>query len=480
LIAVGSERGHYSGVADMRGVPVKALLTLAVLLAFASPLLAQSADRFPRPEFSNGHKEPSNQPLPWQLPRAVGMEWFDVFVLIAALSAAAYFSLKRVSRKAIFILSVGAVLYFGFYREGCVCPIGAIQNVAQGIGGSAYGSGAPYVLPLTVVLFFLLPLIFALFFGRVFCASVCPLGAAQEMVIIKPIKVPKGVKHFLSLIPYVYLGTAVLFAYIGADYIICKYDPFIGFFRMGANFGLFLFSGAVLVIGTVVARPYCRFMCPYSILLKWTSVLSKWHLKTTPTECIQCRLCEDSCPFDHLHKPTVEKEPEPRSTSVRRVALLLALTPVIIAAGIGLGVLASPVLARAHFTVKLAERVQLEKLKLVSDTTEESRAFYETSVTPEQLFANGQRIKNKVRNGAGILGAFIGLVVSCKLLALSIRRKRTDYEPNRGDCYSCARCSDACSVGRVPGVPVGTMRTSPVVLKFQSQVAQGSGSERAG
>ena len=56
--------------------------------------------------------------------------------------------------------------------------------------------------------------------------------------------------------------------------------------------------------------------------------------------------------------------------------------------------------------------------------------------------ANAEQIKGKVRNGAGILGAFIGLVVSCKLLALSIRRKRTDYEPNRGDCYSCARCSD--------------------------------------
>ena len=272
----------------MNRIFAKALLVLAMGLALASPLLAQSADRFPRPEFANGYKEPSvTQPMP----RSVIMEWIDVGILVLALSAAAYFSLKRVSRKAIFILSVAAVLYFGFYREGCVCPIGSIQNVAQGVGASAYGFGQPYVLPLTVVLFFLLPLIFALFFGRVFCASVCPLGAAQEMVIIKPIKVPKGVKHFLSLIPYVYLGTGVLFAYVGADYIICKYDPFIGFFRMGANFGMFLFSGAILVIGTVVARPYCRFMCPYSILLKWTSVLSKWHLKTTPTECIQCRLC---------------------------------------------------------------------------------------------------------------------------------------------------------------------------------------------
>ena len=120
----------------MNGIPAKVLLVLAMGLALASPLLAQSADRFPRPEFANGYKEPSvTQPTP----RSVIMEWVDVGVLILALSAAAYYSLKRVSRKAIFILSVAAVLYFGFYREGCVCPIGSIQNVAQGIGGSSYG-----------------------------------------------------------------------------------------------------------------------------------------------------------------------------------------------------------------------------------------------------------------------------------------------------------------------------------------------------
>lgn len=454
----------------MKGIPVKATLALVMILSLASPAFSQSTDRFPRPEFANGYKEPQ---MTRPGPRSVIMEWFDVGVLILALAAAAYYSLKKVSRKAIFILSVGSVLYFGFYREGCVCPIGAIQNVAQGLSGT-------YTLPLTVVLFFLLPLLFALFFGRVFCASVCPLGAAQEMVIIKPIQVPKGIKHFLSLIPYIYLGLGILFAYIGADYIICKYDPFIGFYRMGANFGMFLFSGAVLVIGTVVARPYCRFMCPYSILLKWTSVLSRWHLKTTPTECIQCRLCEESCPFDHLHKPTEEKEPEPRSTSVKRVAILLGLTPVIITAGIVLGLFASPVLARGHHRVRLAERVALEKAKLVPDTTEESRAFYETSTTVEALMAEGQQLKDKVRTGSGILGAFIGLVVSSKLLALSVRRKRTDYEPDRGDCYSCARCSDACSVGKVPGVPVGSMRTTPVVLRFQSQAAPVDSRERTG
>src|SRR5262245_6979382 len=80
-----------TGWRNMKGMPVKAALTLAVLWLLSSPLLAQSNDKFPRPEFKN-HTEPSNEPTQKQLPRAVVMEWFDVGVLILALSAAAYYS----------------------------------------------------------------------------------------------------------------------------------------------------------------------------------------------------------------------------------------------------------------------------------------------------------------------------------------------------------------------------------------------------
>ena len=70
----------------MKGISVKAMLVLAMVLALVSPLLAQSADRFPRPEFASGYKEPSvTQPTP----RSVIMEWVDVGILILALSAAA-------------------------------------------------------------------------------------------------------------------------------------------------------------------------------------------------------------------------------------------------------------------------------------------------------------------------------------------------------------------------------------------------------
>jgi ribosomal protein S18 acetylase RimI-like enzyme len=39
----------------------------------------------------------------------------------------------------------GAVLYFGFYREGCVCPIGAIQNLGVVPEYRGYGLGRALV-----------------------------------------------------------------------------------------------------------------------------------------------------------------------------------------------------------------------------------------------------------------------------------------------------------------------------------------------
>ena len=37
-------------------------------------------------------------------------------------------------------------------------------------------------------------------------------------------------------------------------------------------------------------------------------------------------------------------------------------------------------------------------------------------------------------------GAWVGLVIGVKLIHLSIRRRRTDYMPDRAGCVSCGRC----------------------------------------
>ena len=43
-----------------------------------------------------------------------------------------------------------------------------------------------------------------------------------------------------------------------------------------------------------------------------------------------------------------------------------------------------------------------------------------------------------------MLGGFLGLVVVGEFLALSVRRRRTDYEADPASCLACGRCYQYC------------------------------------
>ena len=99
-----------------------------------------------------------------------------------------------------------------------------------------------------------LPLLFALLFGRVFCAAVCPLGAMQDVFVVKPLKLPPWLEQALGLLPYVYLGLAVLFAATGAGFVICRFDPFVSFFRLSGNVYILGLGACFLLVGMFIAR----------------------------------------------------------------------------------------------------------------------------------------------------------------------------------------------------------------------------------
>ncbi|MHC4574445.1 MAG: 4Fe-4S binding protein [Planctomycetota bacterium] len=146
--------------------------TVAFLIAGG---MGWGAERFPPPEFESGYELPPVTNITQAVPRGDIYEYLDVAVLLAALGLSSYLVLKKRSRRWIFGLMIFSLAYFGFWRKGCVCPIGGIQNVVLSL------FDASYAMPVTVTLFFLLPLIFTLFFGRTFCAAVCPLGAIQDL-----------------------------------------------------------------------------------------------------------------------------------------------------------------------------------------------------------------------------------------------------------------------------------------------------------
>ncbi len=413
-------------------------LPSGLLMLLAASGRAVAIERFPPPDFTDHELPPTVVPSP----AGAWLEYVALGGLVVALCLAAYLALRSRSRRGLLALCVVALAVFGFWRGGCICSIGAIQNVALA------GADASYLVPLVVVGFFVLPLVFALFFGRVFCAAVCPLGAVQELVALRPVQVPRWVDAALGTLAYVYLGLAVLLAATGTAFVICRYDPFVAFFRLSGSINMLVVGASFVAIGVFVGRPYCRYLCPYGVLLRWCSRLSRWHVHIPPEQCIQCRLCEEACPYGAIREPTVAQPAEERRRGRRRLAMLLALAPVLIVAGLWLGRGLDAPLARLHFTVRLAERLHREEAGEVEGTVDMTDAFRNTGRPPGELYAEARQILTQMRFGGGLFGGWVGLVIGGQLIAHSVRRRRTEYQPDRGACVACGRCFWYCPSGR--------------------------------
>ena len=613
---------------------IQIALVLALLVALAAPAKAQF--RYEPPDLGPKYAQPETTTPP---PRAGIFEYLDVAALFVALVAASYLALKKRSRAGLLVLTMLSLLYFGFYRKGCVCSIGAIQNVARGlfdreaiirpdrssmagsgvtaealqeafqreyerfVGAELYAKGedlhirlrltgenrrllkeigaavvdgktpdgskldvrlgelwrveAAFTVPWVVIAFFTLPVVFALFFGRTFCAAVCPLGAIQEVVLLRPLRLPAWLDHGLGLGGYVYLAAAVLLAATGSAFIICRYDPFVSFFRLSGSVNLLILGVCLLAIAVFIGRPYCRFLCPYGAVLRSLSRTSKWHVAITPDECVKCRLCEDACPYGAIEQPTAPARAGRRAKGKGLLAALILLLPVLVVLGGYLGKRSSRPLSRVHATVRLAERVRFEErvaqlakwLGAISKspdartkadgpvfltertgakhvavardpssdeilwkrvlleaeqggddqrpptitgaalegrayfliqeravlagedrltvvcldgrrgdelwreeagrTIDASDAFHRSGRPTEELYEHADSLRAGFAWGAAGFGAFVGFVIGCKLLQLSIRRRRADYEPNRATCMSCGRCFKYCPRDRL-------------------------------
>jgi NosR/NirI family transcriptional regulator, nitrous oxide reductase regulator len=415
----------------------KALPYIIFLLLLSWHIVLFAQDRFPRPEFESGHVYPTNQ-MP--VPRAQVWEYIDVLVLIAALGITTWLALKKRSRQGLIWMSVFSLAYFGFYREGCICAVGSVQNVSLALFNTGYS------IPLTALLFFIIPLLFALAYGRVFCAGVCPLGAIQELTGLKPVKLPEAVEIILASVPFVYLGIAILFASTNSQFLICRYDPFVGIFRLDAPYAMIIFGALLLLAGIFVNRPYCRFLCPYGVLLNIFSRFAGKHLTITPAECTNCRLCEEVCPYDAIIPSDTDQKREEPEKSRKRFLLYVLLVPLFAVAGAFLLYNFATALSGANGTVRLAREIRTEKQTGIESELKDVAAFKESGKTESELYTEEVLIIERFRNGSPWAGAFLGISFGIGMISLTIRTKRSEYKPHQGKCYSCGRCFKYCPV----------------------------------
>ncbi len=410
-----------------------------VLVGIAATLSAQGQEqkRQPPPDFTSGYQLPSPTT---PVPKDALFAWIDVGVLLVALVLAAWIVLCRRSRAWLLVLTGFCAAYFGFYRLGCVCSVGSLQNVALALADPSYR------LSVSVAAFFLLPLLFALFYGRVFCSGVCPLGAVQELVLIRPIRIPEWVAGPLGLVPFLYLGLAVLYASAGAGFVVCRYDPFIGLYRLGSSPLMAWVTGLFLAASLFVGRPYCRFLCPYGALLRVASWFASKPARIAPAACISCHLCARECPYGAILPPSPERELVPmhelRSSLARRLGATVPLILLLAA----LGWFAGPAMARVHPKVALAAELALSRAQPDAPKSLAVEAHLRLGRSDEEVWREAATILKSFRLGAALFGAWAGLVVSAYTISLALRRRRREYVAEPGTCLACARCFASCPV----------------------------------
>ncbi|MCP4156790.1 MAG: 4Fe-4S binding protein [bacterium] len=412
----------------MRGW-LTALVFFIVFFSF-SPASVSSQDRFPRPDFEGSYQAPeitTPSDESWQ------MAYLDVIILIVVLIASIMAIFKFHSRRLILAISMFSLIYFGLIRHGCVCPVGSIQNIS----GALLQVGV--ILPFTTILLFFLPVIFTLFRGRIYCGAACPLGAVQDLLSLKRFRLPPWLDAGLKLVPPIFLGLAILYASIGSDYIICRWDPFINIFNISGNKNPFIFTLIFVFLSLVVYRPYCRFLCPYGYILKLTSLFSFKHLSITKKECINCGLCGEACPLGQIHTP--EEPVSDFRVNYNKILILVILVPLLGAGGAFIGKASSGFIASLDKRVKLAKLVRSD---VPASSSDEITAFFNSGTSKQDLFEIESEILSQFNTGSTILGLFIGILQGVRLLLYTRKYYYTNFEADRSGCINCGRCFEYC------------------------------------
>ena len=288
------------------------LLTLCLIL-FASPVFSQDSEdclRPPTQELADYKEEYIPQEFSFE---SFSWELTDVVILAVLLAVASLLSVKHHPKYRFTVLSIIGLLYFGLFRGGCICPVGATTNFCMGLA-------APELIGKTVAVLFLLPLVTAFFFGRVFCTSACPLGALQHLLAPKnSYQIPARFNKILSLIPFALLAATAWGALRSGIFLACKLDVYKPIFFTGhawigqlidpargadAEPGLLLVGdlftwltlGFALLLGIFVSRPFCRFVCPYGVLLGFFAKVGLRRRYINPVSCFSCIQCTKTCP----------------------------------------------------------------------------------------------------------------------------------------------------------------------------------------
>jgi ferredoxin-type protein NapH len=188
------------------------------------------------------------------------------------------------------------IIFPGLHCYACplsvtICPIGLLQNLV--IAGTA----PFYLLGVLAV--------YGIFLGRGWCGWFCPFGTVNDLLSWRKVRYRKALSPLKFL---VLLGT-VAAAWRLADTWFCKLCPAasltasLPYFAMGLTepttpFFIHMGTLAATVLGMiVVARFWCRYLCPMGAILALFNHASFFGLRLNSQKCTSCNVCQKACPM---------------------------------------------------------------------------------------------------------------------------------------------------------------------------------------
>jgi len=227
-------------------------------------------------------------------------QFFGLIYALIAIPLIFYLYKKGLFRPAVQIVLLVLSTLLGFLIFAPIFPY-QFQQVL-------FGEIRKLGMPLEVILFFLiLFIVLTVIGGRAYCSAVCPIGAIQEL--LSKVPTPKIAIPWKRSVLIIHIVVFVLFVWVALFFpnfqfkcIGMKYF----FFLEYTSVKFYLFAG-IMLLGLFIYRPFCRFICPYGLLLTLASYFSLMRLTRTDA-CISCKKCEKVCPVGEAYADSNKSE----------------------------------------------------------------------------------------------------------------------------------------------------------------------------
>jgi NosR/NirI family transcriptional regulator, nitrous oxide reductase regulator len=230
------------------------------------------------------------------------VNWLRVLPLLAIFYLVMAAFINKSSRLRWMALGVTFV-YLGFV-DGGFLSVSHITNTLN-LGPSMILGD----LPLLMIVSF--TIVTTLIWGRVFCSSLCPFGALQDMLSrIVPRRwqktVPAVIHDRALYLKYTFLALILIMAVVQGGVSIFQYfEPFGTLFFYSTSLLLWSILLVLLLASAVVKRFYCRYVCPLGAALGVLSLISLKRIRRV-SQCSACKVCEHACPTGAIRNHEID------------------------------------------------------------------------------------------------------------------------------------------------------------------------------